>query len=103
MSRVKPGYFTVFNAFFTCSSEIDILELTCGARQVNRTLSETLVAPRLPVLVLHSVANLIIGSAGETGRLLVGFRQEVWFLPLGPVPVFRLHWICREMDIEDPV
>src|SRR6266516_3668245 len=26
MSRVKPGYFTDFNAVFTCSSEIDILE-----------------------------------------------------------------------------
>jgi hypothetical protein len=24
MSRLKPGYFTDFNAFFTCSSEIDI-------------------------------------------------------------------------------
>src|SRR5438094_4748007 len=24
MSRVKPGYLTDFNAFFTCSSEIDI-------------------------------------------------------------------------------
>jgi hypothetical protein len=24
MSRVKPGYFTDFNAFFTCSSEIDM-------------------------------------------------------------------------------
>src|SRR6266568_3987416 len=26
MSRLKPGYFTDFNAVFTCSSEIDILE-----------------------------------------------------------------------------
>src|SRR5215510_10085634 len=26
MSRVKPGYFTDFNAFFTCSSEIDMHE-----------------------------------------------------------------------------
>ena len=26
MSRVKPGYFTDFNAFFTCSSEIDIFQ-----------------------------------------------------------------------------
>src|SRR5215467_3310523 len=24
MSRVKPGYLTDFNAFFTCSSEIDM-------------------------------------------------------------------------------
>ena len=24
MSRLKPGYFTDFNAFFTCSSEIDM-------------------------------------------------------------------------------
>ena len=26
MSRLKPGYFTDFNAFVTCSSEIDIHE-----------------------------------------------------------------------------
>src|SRR6516164_7452514 len=26
MSRLKPGYFTDFNAVFTCSSEIDILQ-----------------------------------------------------------------------------
>src|SRR5215468_10538868 len=37
MSRVKPGYFTDFNAFFTCSSEIDIREFTCGTPNVNRT------------------------------------------------------------------
>src|SRR5262249_50598885 len=38
ISRVKPGYFTDFKAFFTCSSEIDISELTRDAREVNRTL-----------------------------------------------------------------
>src|SRR4030095_4666129 len=33
MSRVKPGYFTDFKAFFTCSSEIDISEpYACRAR-----------------------------------------------------------------------
>src|SRR5262249_18641866 len=37
MSRVNPGYFTDFNAFFTCSSEIDIREFTCGTPNVNRT------------------------------------------------------------------
>src|SRR5215469_14477936 len=37
MSRVKPGYFTDFKAFFTCSSEIDIREVTCGTPNVNRT------------------------------------------------------------------
>src|SRR5216117_4050730 len=38
MSRVKPGYFTAFNAFFTCSSEIDIRELTHAASAVNHAL-----------------------------------------------------------------
>src|SRR5438067_4156883 len=35
MSRVKPGYFTDFNALFTCSSEIDILEpyVRCAKRK----------------------------------------------------------------------
>src|SRR4029078_8088856 len=37
MSRVKPGYFTDFNAFFTCSSEIEIREFTCGTPNLNRT------------------------------------------------------------------
>src|SRR3954470_18922643 len=36
MSRVKPGYFTDFNAFFTCSSEIDILQGNRTASDVNR-------------------------------------------------------------------
>src|SRR4051812_15242006 len=35
MSRVKPGYFTDFNAFFTCSSEIDILKGNLPASDVN--------------------------------------------------------------------
>ena len=38
MSRVKPGYFTDFNAFFTCSSEIDIGEFTCAMLEVNLAL-----------------------------------------------------------------
>src|SRR6476620_8130915 len=36
MSRVKPGYFTDFNAFFTCSSEIDIFQGNPPASDVNR-------------------------------------------------------------------
>src|SRR5215470_15833958 len=35
MSRVKPGYFTDFNAFFTCSSEIDIFQRNLPASDVN--------------------------------------------------------------------
>src|SRR5262249_11631570 len=34
MSRVKPGYFTDFNAFFTCSSEIDIFQRNRQASHV---------------------------------------------------------------------
>src|SRR5213079_1901077 len=36
MSRVKPGYFTAFNAFFTCSSEIDIFQGNRPASDVNQ-------------------------------------------------------------------
>src|SRR6476660_2803111 len=36
MSRVKPGYLTDFNAFFTCSSEIDIFQGNPPASDVNR-------------------------------------------------------------------
>jgi len=32
MSRVKPGYLTDFNAFFTCSSETDIHEAYAWVR-----------------------------------------------------------------------
>src|SRR5205823_14990332 len=35
ISRVNPGYFTDFKAFFTCSSEMDIPELTLVALEVN--------------------------------------------------------------------
>src|SRR5215468_1075204 len=35
MSRVNPGYFTDFNAFFTCSSEIDIFQRNRPASDVN--------------------------------------------------------------------
>src|SRR5437899_10661841 len=38
MSRVKPGYLTDFKAFFTCSSEIDIIKLTSGPAHVNRAM-----------------------------------------------------------------
>src|SRR6266550_2645946 len=37
MSRVKPGYFTAFNAFFTCSSEIVISQGNRPASDVNRS------------------------------------------------------------------
>src|SRR5215217_5976954 len=36
ISRVKPGYFTDFNAFFTCSSEIDIFQRNRPASDVNQ-------------------------------------------------------------------
>src|SRR5260370_35041779 len=34
-SRVKPGYFTDFNEFFTCSSEMDIFQGNRPASAVN--------------------------------------------------------------------
>src|SRR6476661_5773398 len=36
MSRLNPGYFTDFNAFFTCSSEIDIFQRNRPASDVNQ-------------------------------------------------------------------
>ena len=96
MSRVKPGYFTDFKVFFTCSSEIDMLQPTCRALNVNRPL-------RLPVLVVQLVANLIVASAGGPRRLLAGFRHEVRLLPIRPGAVFRLHWIRRQVQPENPV
>src|SRR5205809_6387827 len=41
ISRVKPGYFTDFNVFFTCSSEIDILQGNRTASDVNRCQGES--------------------------------------------------------------
>src|SRR3982750_2278312 len=40
ISRVKPGYFTDFNAFFTCSSEIDIFHRNRPASDVNQGLRQ---------------------------------------------------------------
>src|SRR2546423_1343230 len=102
MSRVKPGYFTVFNAFLISSSEIDIhkayLRLTGGKPCALGTIST-----QLPGLVIHPVSNLVIVSAGKTSRLLIGFRHEIWILPFRPISIFRLHGIRREMKIENPV
>ena len=36
MSRVKPGYFTDFNAFLTCSSEIDMTQSLLARRERSR-------------------------------------------------------------------
>ena len=58
---------------------------------------------QLSGLVIHLVSNLVIVSAGKTSRLLVGFRHEIWILPFRPIPIFRLHWVRREMKIENPV
>ena len=53
MSRVKPGYFTDFNAFFICSSEIDIRECTCARLDVNGTNSRSAkIFLLVPVLLL---------------------------------------------------
>src|SRR5262249_27613321 len=102
MSRVKPGYFTVFNAFFICSSEIDIGQFT--AAKPMRQRGSVFPRPgcgskarsgRLAILVIDFVSNLVVVSAGEASRLLIRFRHEVWLLPLRPGPVFRLHWVRR--------
>src|SRR5439155_549871 len=69
MSRVKPGYFTDVKVFFTCSSEIDMLQPSCMALNVNRPL-------RLPVLVVQLVANLIVASAGGSRRPRFHFKFE---------------------------
>src|SRR6266542_5957534 len=96
ISRVKPGYFTDFNAFFTCSSEIVTLEPYARCAKRKRT-------PRLSVLIVQLVANLIIASARWASRLLAGFRNEVWILPLRPVAVFRLHGIGWQMELKESV
>src|SRR5690242_12058844 len=57
----------------------------------------------LPFLVINSVPNLIIVPAGKANWLLVGFRNEVWFLPRRPIPVLGSHWIGRQVKIEESV
>src|SRR6058998_1975674 len=96
MSRLKPGYFTDFNAVCTCSSEIDILNLTCATQSVNRAL-------RLSILIIQFVADLVVAAARETRRLRAGFRNEVRVLPLRPAAVFRLHGVGRQTQIENSV
>src|SRR2546422_5795498 len=96
ISRVKPGYFTDFNAVFTCSSEIDMLEPYVRRAKRKRGAG-------LSLLIVQFVANLIIASARWTSRLLAGFRDEVRGLPLGPGAVFRPHRIGWQMELEDSV
>jgi len=61
---VKPGYFTDFNAFFTCSSEIDIREFTCGTPNVNRT-DFRLAKSSLRFVVLLLVLDRRISARGR--------------------------------------
>src|ERR1700741_4573820 len=136
ISRVKPGYFTDFNAFFTRSSEIVTLEpyprcprrkpcahfaKTSGGSASPKTMarespeaqissgkaaiSNALRTTRsvLPILIVQLVADLIIASPRWASRLLAGFRNEVWILPLRPVAVFRLHRIGWQMELKEPV
>src|ERR1043166_5753542 len=109
MSRVKPGYFTVFNAFFICSSEIDIRQFTAAKprapaeERFSEARQRLESSGRLAILVIHFVADLIFVAAGEASRLLVGFCHEVWLLPLRPSSVVRLHWVRRSMEIENPL
>src|SRR4030095_14212455 len=85
-----------------CLSRHVMQKVPGGGAAVSNALRTT-HSTCLAILVIHSVANLVIVSAGEARRFLVGFRHEVWFLPLRPAPVLRLHRICREMKIENPV
>src|SRR5882724_8061185 len=96
ISRVKPGYFTDFNAVFTCSSEIDIREPYASCAKRKRM-------PRLSVLVIEFVPDLIIVSARGGSRLLAGFRNEIWVLPLRPGAVFRLHRVGRQTKVKNSV
>src|SRR6266480_1351270 len=105
MSRVKPGYFTDFNAFFTCSSETDI-SATYARRARGKPRARAQQAKRqssLSVLVIHLVANLILVSARGVRRLLAPFCYKVWVLPVGPGAVFRPHWIGRQLKPENSV
>src|SRR6266480_929642 len=105
MSRVKPGYLTDFNAFFTCSSETDI-SATYARRARGKPRARAQQAKRqssLSVLVIHLVANLILVSARGVRRLLVPFCYKVWVLPVGPSAVFRPHWIGRQLKPENSV
>src|SRR5262245_24840295 len=92
ISRVKPGYFTDFKAFFTCSSEIDMSETyACLARGKPHRCD-------LAVLIIHFVANLKLVSARGARRLLAAFRYKVRILPIRPGAVFRPHRIGRQLE-----
>src|SRR5207244_12851543 len=91
MSRVKPGYLTNFNAFFTCSSETDI-SATYARRARGKPRARAQHATwqsSLSVMVIHLVANLIFVSAKGARRLLASFCYRVWFVAAGPGAVLR--------------
>src|SRR6266576_58301 len=96
ISRVKPGYFTDFNAFFTCSSEIDILKAYARCAKRKRT-------PRLSILIIQLVANLVVAAARETRWLLTRFRNEIRVSPVRPGAVLRFHGVSRQMELKNSV
>src|SRR5438552_4851690 len=96
MSRVKPGYFTDFNAVFTCSSEIDILEpyVRCPRGKPRAAA----IDPDSPVcsefgsrcrrrneMAARRLSQRSLGFATQTRRGI------------------RLHGVRRQMEIENSV
>src|SRR5439155_15015021 len=68
-----------------------------------RRSQERRIGARLSILVVHFVANLVVAPAGEASGFLVGFRHEVWLLPLKLGLVFCLQRIGRKMEVEDSI
>src|SRR5436309_11849446 len=100
MSRVKPGYLTDFNAFFTCSSETDIsAAYACRARGKPRARAQQAKwQSSLSVLVIHLVANLIFVSAKGARRLLASFCYKVWVCQSDQVRYFALIGLAGSLS-----
>src|ERR1051325_7758809 len=95
-SRLKPGYFTDFNAVFTCSSEIDILELYVRCARGK---------PRAAVIDPDSRVCSEFGSRyrQRTGMAVRRLSRRSPGLPFRPRAVLRLHGVRRQKEIENAV
>src|SRR5262245_45575642 len=63
----------------------------------------TRVALKLPVLIVHSITDLILVSARGARGLLTCPRYKVRALPVRPGTMFRTYWIRWQLEPENSV
>src|SRR5258705_7431028 len=97
MSRVKPGYFTDFNAFFTCSSEIDIFQGNRPASDVNRREGGS-SCPQDDGIAQGQPFNALVAQKIPGGRAAVSKALRTTRSTCLPLPVINVNWMAPTFE-----